>query len=472
MPSKKYQFGMVGLGTMGRNFLLNMADHGFSVAGYDLSEPQVSLLKKETGSRDILATSDKNEFLASLKSPRKIMMLVPAGGPVDSVIHALLPGLNPGDVLIDGGNSYFKDTDRRFQELAEQRVDYLGVGVSGGEKGARFGASLMVGGEPSTYDKVKEGLTVCAAKYDGEPCISLLGPRSAGHYVKMVHNGIEYALMQLIAEAYDLMKRGMGMSAPEIAEEFQQMADGPAGGYLLEISAGVFRKLDPVTGSYLIDFVSDDAKQLGTGKWTSQSAMDLGIPVPIIDSAVMQRHMSGLKMLRTEIEQVVGLSVTPIRAKKAALRDLRLAMQAAMILSFDQGLLLLGRASDVYGYGLNKKNVCAVWRAGCIIRSKMLDQLVRAYDVSSQLPSLLIAPDLMPSLERGMDALKRVVGYGVSSGVPLPAFSAGLAYDRSMRSAWLPANLVQALRDTFGAHQYERIDQTGTFHTEWITEND
>ncbi len=478
MGEQLYDFGMVGLGTMGRSLLLNMADHGDAVAGLDTDPAKAAALKSEGAGKKVEGTTDPKAFVAMLRKPRAIMMLVPAGGPVDAVIGSLSPLLEKGDILIDGGNSYFKDTDRRSKELAGAGFEFLGMGVSGGEAGARHGPSMMPGGTSQAYERVRKTLENVAAKYDGEPCVALMGPGSAGHYVKMVHNGIEYGVMQLIAETYDFMRRGLGMTNDQCRDTFAKWNEGPLQSFLIEITATVLGKME---GSvHLVDLISDKAKQKGTGKWTSQDAMDLGVPLPTIDAAVAARELSGLKdeRVRVSVEfqasphkgvlemlhRIVNEHPDPkLRGLGVVIAQFESALHSAILLTYAQGFAQLHAASGEYGFGLDLERVAKVWRAGCIIRSASLEGIRTAFSRAPNLSNLLLDPAFSKSV--AFDALRAVTCNFVTMGMPAPAFSASLAYLDGYRSANLPANLIQAQRDFFGAHTYERIDKPGVFHT-------
>jgi 6-phosphogluconate dehydrogenase len=468
MTKEKSEIGMIGLGVMGRNLVLNMADHGFSVAGYDKSELQVRALQEEAGDRKVSAVKDLEDFIKLLRKPRVAMMLVPAGAPVDAVIRDLLPHLEPGDLIIDGGNSHFTDTDIRAKAMKKKGISYLGVGVSGGEHGARHGPSMMPGGPKQAYDRVKPIFEAAAAKVDGDPCVAYLGPGSAGHYVKMVHNGIEYGLMQLIAETYDLMKRGLGLSDDELGQIYKEWKEGELRGYLMEITASIFREMDERTGKQLIDVILDEAKQKGTGMWTSQDAMEIQVPLMTIDVAVGMRNLSALKDQRVVACQVlVGPDHTFSKKNSSLIMELRDALYAAMILTYSQGMSQLRVASDVYDYGLVLEDVARIWRGGCIIRADLLDDIRIAFQKKPQIPSLLLDEHLGQQVSARQEELRKVVQAASELGIPAPAFMTSLAYYDGYRSSWLPANLVQAQRDYFGAHTYERVDARGVFHTQW-----
>jgi len=468
MTAQDYEIGMVGLGVMGRNLVLNMADHGFAVAGYDRDAAKIEALRQEARQREVRGAADIKEFIALLRRPRAVMMLVPAGAPVDSVIKDLLLHLDKGDLIIDAGNSYFKDTDVRARALAEKSIQFLGVGVSGGEEGARHGPSIMPGGLKEAYERVRPLLEASAAKVNNDPCVAWLGPGSSGHFVKMVHNGIEYGIMQLTAETYDLMKRGWGMNDDEVHEVYASWNKSELNGYLVEITSHIFSKQDEKTGQRLIDEILNVAKQTGTGMWTSQSAMELQVPIPTIDLAVAMRDMS---VFAKEREQASGMYQRAIprstgdRAKFLA--QLGRALFGAMITIYAQGFALLAVASAKYKYNLDLEAVARIWRGGCIIRAALLEDICAAFRVRRDLPNLLLDSNLSHKVMEHQEDLRRVVCQAAESGVPAPALMVSLGYLDAYRSAWQPANLIQAQRDYFGSHTYERIDAKGTFHTEW-----
>ena len=468
MNSNQYEIGMVGLGVMGRNLLLNMADHGYAVAGYDLDGDKVAELQAEAGTRDIQGAKTVADFVALLRSPRVVMMLVPAGNAVDAVIHDLLPYLAAGDLIIDAGNSHFSDTDLRQKTLANQGIHFFGMGVSGGEDGARHGPSMMPGGPRDVYERVRPVLEAAAARVDGDPCVAYMGPGSAGHYVKMVHNGIEYALMQLIAESYDLLHRGYGLTDAELSSVYAEWNQGELNSFLLEITSDIFLKRDAQTNQPLIDEVLDAAKQKGTGKWTSQDAMNLGTPTPTIDAAVAMRNLSALKEERTAASQLLtGPEIKPAVARAEFMTQLHNALHVTMIISYAQGMAQLQSASAAYGYHIDLSVVARIWRGGCIIRAALLEDIRRAYATQPDLPNLLLDQKFSQIVIEHTADLRSIVGAAAQMGIPTPGLMASLAYFDGYRSARLPANLIQAQRDDFGAHTYERIDQQGIFHTEW-----
>ena len=465
---KEFELGMVGLGVMGRNLVLNMADHGYSVAGYDKDTDKVEALRKEAGERQIQGAETMAEFVGLLRTPRAVMILVPAGPPVDSVIQDLLPHLEGGDLIVDGGNSHFPDTDLRAEAMQKKGLLYLGVGISGGASGARHGPSMMPGGPREAYERVRPIFEDIAAHVDGEPCVTYLGPGSAGHYVKMVHNGIEYGLMQLIAETYDLMKRGLGLSDEELHDVYAEWSEGEMESYLIEITSQIFAQEDPNTGGHLIDAILDAAKQKGTGKWTSQDAMDLQAPVPTIDVAVAMRNLSAMDPERESASKVISGPEPRFEGDKDGfVRRLGNALYAAMITTYAQGMDQLQVASEAYGYDLDLEAVARIWRGGCIIRAALLERIRSAYKHRPELPNLLVDEGVGKLVETRQRDLRYVASIAAQSGIPAPALMASLAYFDGYRSAWLPANLIQAQRDFFGSHTYERIDQKGQFHTEW-----
>jgi 6-phosphogluconate dehydrogenase len=465
------QIGMVGLGVMGRNLLLNMADHGFTVAGYDKDPRQVADLRDEAGDRPIQGAETVANFIALLRKPRAVMLLVPAGPVVDAVLRDLLPALEPGDLIIDAGNSHFKDTDLRQKTLEEQGLHFFGMGISGGEAGARHGPSMMPGGPRQVYEIVRPVLEACAAQVAGDPCVAYLGPRSAGHYVKMVHNGIEYGLMQLIAETYDLLQRGLGLSDRELGDVFEQWNRDELNGYLIEITAGIFRKLDEATGKPLVDEVLDAARQKGTGMWTSQDALELHVPTPTIDISVAMRNLSGLEVERTALTRKFGTpQPTSSGESTLAIEHVRRALYMAMILTYAQGMAQLSAASQAYLYNLDLATIARIWRGGCIIRSGLLEPIRAAYARQPGLAHLLLDDTLGNAVSERAADLRAAVQLAAGLGLPAPALMASLAYYDSFRADHLPANLIQAQRDTFGAHTYERVDMRGVFHTHWTEE--
>ncbi len=469
MSNQDCDIGLIGLGTMGRNFVLNMADHGFTVAAYNrTTEKTREFMDQEVGSRPIRAGYDLKEFVGLLRRPRALILLVAAGDPVDAVLQELLPLLSPGDLIIDAGNSHFTDTNRRGRFLAGKKLNFLGMGISGGESGARYGPSLMPGGPRQTYDRVAPILEAAAARVNGDPCVAYLGPGSAGHYVKMVHNGIEYGLMELIAETYDLLKRGLGLTPPELALLYDRWNQAELNSFLLEITAKIFSRPDDQTGKPLIDMILDEARQKGTGMWTSWDAMDLQVATPTIDVAVVMRDLSGYKDERRNAAQVLaGPSPAFPGDREGFIARLKNALYAGMIATYAQGMALLQRASANYAYDLDLEAVARIWRGGCIIRAALLEDIRAAYQARADLPNLLMDPRLGQEFLKRQADLREVVKTAATLGLPAPGFMVTLGYFDAYRSAMLPANLIQAQRDFFGAHTYERLDAPGTFHTQW-----
>ncbi|HEY3861447.1 MAG TPA: NADP-dependent phosphogluconate dehydrogenase [Verrucomicrobiae bacterium] len=462
------EIGIVGLGVMGRNLALNIADHGFAVAGYDKDQGKAGALRQEAGKSPANPASNVGDFIGMLRKPRAALMLVPAGPAVDAVIKDLLPHLEKGDLIIDAGNSYFKDTNLRAKTLEAKGIHFLGVGVSGGEEGARHGPSIMPGGPKEAYERVRAVLEGAAAKVNGEPCVTWLGPGSSGHFIKMVHNGIEYGLMQLLAECYDIMKRGLEMNDDQIGEVFSSWNKGDAGGYLVEITSRIFAKQDPKTGKRLIDVILDVAKQNGTGMWTSQSAMELQVPAPTIDIAVSMRDMSVLEQDRARASEVFKRPVPPFEGdRKAFLAQLGGGFYAAAVITYAQGMAVLGAASVKHQYQLDLEAIARIWRGGCIIRAALLEDIRAAYRARRDLPNLLLDPGLSRKVSERQEDLRHVVCQAAKLGVPAPGLMSSLGYFDAFRGAWLPANLIQAQRDYFGSHTYDRIDAKGSFHTEW-----
>ena len=465
--TEKSQFGMVGLGTMGANLALNVADHGYSVLGLARSQEKADLFTGLDQGRPLRGIAGGRMFFANLERPRIVILLVPAGAAVDEVLRELSADMEPGDFFIEGGNSHYRDTERRAGELAKLQLGFIGIGVSGGEKGARVGPSMMAGGTSESYERVRPILESVAAKFEGSPCVGLLGKGGAGHYVKMVHNGIEYALMQLIAEAYDVLRRAGGMSNAQIADLFGRWTEGPFGGFLTQITEDVLRVKDEESGADLVDMVLDKAKQKGTGKWTSQDALDLGIPIPTIDAAVSARQMSGLKDQRVALEAHLGPVFAGASADAKLAEEVEAALHVAFVASYAQGFSLLQSASVEHQMDIDLEGSARVWRAGCIIRSKLLEPLRQALGEKSGSGSFLFADNVQNDVKRLQPALRSLVRRMAGTGIPCPALSATLGYLDAYRSGRLPANIIQAQRDYFGAHTYERTDRSGSFHSEW-----
>lgn len=465
------QMGVIGLGVMGMNLALNIEDNDFSVAVYDYwTDRTDDFLKNEAQNKQIIGAKTIEQFVQSLEKPRKILMMVKAGETTDDVIQSLIPHLDADDIIIDGGNTFFGDTNRRMQELQQSGIHFIGVGVSGGEEGARFGPSLMPGGVREAYEKVEPILTAIAAKVDGTPCTAYMGSEGAGHYVKMVHNGIEYGDMQLISEAYFFMKHVLGLTAEELHEVFADWNKGELDSYLIEITANIFTKIDDETGEPLIEKILDVAGQKGTGKWTSQNALDLGMALPTVTESVFARCISAIKEERVAASHLLtGPKVKPFDGDRDALiESLRKALYMSKICSYAQGFAQMRAASEEYGWEIPFGDVAMIFRGGCIIRARFLQNIKEAFDQNPNLPNLLVDEYFKNIVIEYQSALREVLGIAIQYGVPTPAFSSALAYYDSYRSATLPANLVQAQRDYFGAHTYERTDKEGHFHTEWF----
>ena len=464
----KAQFGMIGLGTMGRNLVLNIADHGFAVCGYDRDVAQQQRLTTEGAGKPVSTAATMQQLVDSLEKPAKIMLLVPAGKIVDAVLAELVPLLQKDDIVIDGGNSHFTDTDRRYTQLQQSGIHFMGMGVSGGEEGARFGPSMMPGSNEQSFNAVKNILESIAAKTEDGPCVTFIGNGAAGHYTKMVHNGIEYAMMQLISEVYGLLKNVGGLSNDELQKTFTAWNNTDLQGFLMEITADVFLKKDDNTDALLVDMILDKAKQKGTGMWTSQSAMDLNIPIPVIDAAVSMRYLSAMKEERiATAEKYLPTKNTAFVNKEQLVNDCKNALQFAFILAYAQGLHLLHEASKTYNYNVNIAEVVRIWKGGCIIRSALLNEIRKAYLADNSLNNLIHSPVFIDTLKNVRTSVEQVCSIGMKNKISVAAFSASLNYFDAYCSQNLPANLIQAQRDFFGAHTYERIDSPGSFHTDW-----
>ncbi|WP_343701268.1 NADP-dependent phosphogluconate dehydrogenase [Chitinophaga sp.] len=468
MANSLYEFGMIGLGVMGRNLLLNMADHGFAVIGFDKDTEKAQALETSAsaGTR-VKGVVSLEEMISQLQKPRRVMMLVPAGKPVDDVLASLRPLLEPGDIVIDGGNSHFTDTLRRVSSMKDAGFHFMGVGVSGGEQGARTGPSIMPGGDQEAYAHVKPMLEAISAKVNGEPCVAYLGKGAAGHYVKMVHNGIEYAIMQLISESYRLLK-AVGLNNDQLHQVYKEWNEGEMQSFLLEITADIFLQNDDKSGQRLIDVISDKAGSKGTGKWTSQEAMDLGVPATVIDTAVAMRTISAFKEERVEAAKVYEEPKIPVSAEtKLFISQVKDALQFATIMCYAQGMAMLYNASTAHQMDIPLPEAVKVWRGGCIIRSALLGTFYSALKQAPELPNLLLnkaVADIVKSKEHNTRA---VVVQAAQAGLPAAGFMAALSYFDAYRNEKLPTNLVQAQRDYFGAHTYQRIDMPGSFHTSW-----
>ena len=467
--NQKYDFGMVGLGVMGSNLLYNIADHGFSVIGFDLnSEKAKNLEKGATEGTKVKGVTAIEEFVSQLSVPRKIMLLVPAGKPVDAVIDNLIPHLEKGDIMIDGGNSHYVDTVRRVKYLADQEFHFMGMGVSGGEEGARKGPSIMPGGDVEAFKVVQPILEAVAAKVNGEACTAYMGKDAAGHYVKMVHNGIEYAIMQLISEVYDLMHRGLGLSNEEMHQIFHQWNQEELNSFLIEITADIFKQKDVETGKELLDVILDKAGAKGTGKWTSQDAMDRGVSIPTIDIAVSLRTLSAYKEQRINASKIYNKTHSSLETDSSKfINELKEALFCAIIISYAQGLSLLVKASEELSMEIPLKDVVKIWRGGCIIRSTLLETFYEAYSAKTDLENILLDENIASLLISRIDSLREVVSAAAKSSIPAGALQTALAYFDAYTSERMSTNMIQAQRDYFGAHTYQRVDREGIFHTEW-----
>ncbi|QMI47065.1 NADP-dependent phosphogluconate dehydrogenase [Burkholderia sp. MBR-1] len=467
----KQAIGVIGLAVMGRNLALNIESRGYAVSVYNRSREKTDELIAEFPGRNLVPTYTLEEFVASLETPRRILMMVKAGEATDATIASLKPLLEKGDVLIDGGNTHFTDTIRRNQELAQSGLHFIGTGVSGGEEGALRGPSIMPGGQRDAYDLVEPILKQIAAKApsDGEPCVAYMGPDGAGHYVKMVHNGIEYGDMQLIAESYAVLKDVGGLTNDELGAVYTEWNQGELDSYLIEITSKIFGKKDDETGKQLVDVILDRAAQKGTGKWTSQNALDLGVPLPLITESVFARVLSSLKTERVAASKILsGPAAAPFDGDRAAFVEaVRRALYLSKVISYAQGFAQLRTASEEYGWNLDLGTIAKIFRAGCIIRARFLQKITDAYAKDPALANLLLDPYFKDIAANYQTALRDVVVAAVKAGVPVPAFASAVAYFDSYRSERLPANLVQAQRDFFGAHTFERTDRPGSFHANW-----
>jgi len=463
------QVGLIGLAVMGENLALNIESRGYSVAVYNRTyEKTKNLVEGRAKGKNLVGYETLEQFVAAIEKPRRIILMVKAGQAVDDFIGKLVPLLDRGDLIIDGGNSHFPDTIRRNKALAEKGILYIGTGISGGEEGALKGPSIMPGGQPEAYERIKPVLLDISAKVNGEPCCTYIGPDGAGHYVKMVHNGIEYGDMQLISEAYSLLSYCLGLSAAELHDVFSQWNQGDLNSYLIQITADIFRRIDEETGKPLVDLVLDKAGQKGTGKWTSVSALDLGIPAMTIAEAVFARCISAIKEERVAAAKVLKGPPEKYRGtKEKFIQQIHDALYASKICSYAQGFQLMRAASQEYNWNLKYGEIAMIWRGGCIIRAHFLNRIKEAYARNPSLPNLLLDPYFKDIIERSQLNWRRVVSTAVDRGIPVPAFSSAIAYYDSYRRARLPANLIQAQRDYFGAHTYERVAKPGIFHSEW-----
>jgi 6-phosphogluconate dehydrogenase len=469
MENTLYDFGMVGLGVMGSNLLLNIADNGFKVVGYDTNPVKTAALESSaTKGTMVKGVNTLHEMLALLQKPRKIMMLVPAGNPVDSVIADLAPLIEPGDLIIDGGNSHYTDTIKRISTLKDKNINFMGIGISGGEQGARLGPSIMPGGDQEAYKHLEPILQAIAAKVNNRPCVGYLGKSAAGHYVKMVHNGIEYAIMQLISECYDLLHNGLGLNNDELHEVFGQWNNGEMKSFLLEITSDVFLQKDEKSDARLIDMILDKAGAKGTGKWTSQEGLDLSMPIPSIDMAVMMRNLSSLKEERVKASALYNSSLQHLDiSKDEFIMQLHDALYFATIISYTQGLAILHTASINLKMEIPLPEVVRVWAGGCIIRSALLNVFSKAFEKDKNLPNLLLDSEVVQLMQGKEQAIKNVLVKAIQFGYPSAGLTASLHYFEGYKRNNLPTNLIQAQRDYFGSHTYERIDGPGIFHTGW-----
>jgi 6-phosphogluconate dehydrogenase len=464
------QIGVTGLAVMGRNLARNFARHGYTVAVHNRSFAKTQSLVADHGGEGVFVASESMaDFVASLERPRKVVVMVKAGGPTDAVIQELIPLLEEGDIVIDAGNAHFPDTIRRENELRAHGLHFVGSGVSGGEEGALNGPSIMPGGSRESYVTLGPILEDIAAKVDGVACCTYVGPDGAGHFVKMVHNGIEYADMQLIAEAYDLLRQGLGASAAQIGEIFADWNTGDLESFLIEITAQVLAHVDAATGRGFVDVVLDQAEQKGTGRWTVQNALDLGVPITGIAEATFARALSGSVPQRAAAVGVLPAHTAQweVKDRDAFIEDVRLALYASKVVAYSQGFDQIAAASAQFGWGIDRGAMARIWRGGCIIRARFLNRITEAYERHPDLPLLLADEYFTGAVGNGVAAWRRIVAGAAQNGVPVPAFASSLAYYDGVRAEWLPANLIQAQRDFFGAHTYRRTDRDGTFHTEW-----
>jgi 6-phosphogluconate dehydrogenase len=469
MNTPSFDFGMIGLGVMGRNLLLNMADHGFNAIGFDKDYNKATLLESSaTPGTTVKGAATLADMVAQLKTPRKVMMLVPAGPIVDSVIDDLLPLLTPGDIIIDGGNSHYTDTLRRIKYLQDKKIHFMGMGVSGGEHGARTGPSIMPGGDPEAWKHVQPVLEAVAAKVEKDPCVAYMGRDAAGHYVKMVHNGIEYAIMQLISEVYDLLTKSIDLTNDELHEIFWKWNNGDLQSYLIEITSGIFLKKDDLTGNRLVDMILDKAGSKGTGKWTSQDAMDLPVPVPTIDTAVAMRDLSGYKDERAAAAALYKPRSRKIFfGKEKFIEQLHDALYCATIIAYAQGLAMLHKASSELQMDIPLRDVVKIWRGGCIIRSSLLENFTAVYRKKPGLSNILLDKKIASLVKKKQSALRKIVQRSAAAKIPAAGLMSALGYFDAYCSEKMPTNLIQAQRDYFGAHTYQRTDREGIFHTEW-----
>ncbi|WP_312389294.1 NADP-dependent phosphogluconate dehydrogenase [Chryseobacterium sp.] len=470
---ERYNYGMVGLGVMGRNLLYNIADHGFSIAGFDLDAAKIKELGDEaTSEMKVKGTGSLEEFVAALETPRKIILMVPAGKPVDAVLGNITPLLSEGDIVVDAGNSYFKDTDRRIADLASKKLHFMGIGVSGGESGARRGPSIMPGGDQEAFNLLQPMLEAISAKVEGEACTAYMGKGSAGNYVKMVHNGIEYAIMQLISEAYDLLKKGANLNNDQLYEVFKEWNNGEMNSFLIEITRDIFQQKDDLEEGYLVDKILDKAGAKGTGKWTSEQAMEIGVSIPTIDIAVTSRILSAYKDERVKASQLYAKNeISTPENVELFIKEVGEALYLSTLISYAQGLALLVKASDEYGFDIPLKDVVKIWRGGCIIRSVLLEKFYSAYTQDPNLSNILLDKEISDIVKSKVQSLRNTASFAVSNGISSLGIQTALGYFDAYTTESLPVNLIQAQRDYFGAHTYQRADREGVFHTIWQSVN-
>lgn len=468
----KNQIGVIGMGVMGKNLALNIESRGYSVALYNRTKEKTEAVIAAYPQKALTPANTIQEFVELIEKPRRILLMVQAGTATDATIEALLPYLDREDILIDGGNTFFQDTIRRSEALQKSGIDFVGAGISGGEVGALRGPSIMPGGQRKAYERVAPILKEIAAKANGEPCIAYMGKNGAGHYVKMVHNGIEYGDMQLIAESYDLLRQLVQSPVEELAQIFKEWNKGELNSYLIEITAEIFTKKDDLgTGEAIIDKILDSAGNKGTGKWTSQSALDLGVPLPLITESVFARYISAYKEERVIANDCLpkpAVFTVPV-SKEVLIEKIREALYFSKIMSYAQGFAQLTAASETYGWAFPLNEVAKIWRAGCIIRAQFLQKITQAYEKNPKLSNLLLDDYFISIAEQYQQSAREIVAWAVQAGIPVPTFSSAISYYDSYRSKDLPANLIQAQRDYFGAHTYERKDQAGVFHYDWNT---
>jgi 6-phosphogluconate dehydrogenase len=467
MKGDDYEFGMIGLGTMGRNLLLNMADHGYKVAGHDKDEKKTALLGTESKKENIKGFSSIHEFVDSLKKPRAIMMLVPAGKIVDNVIEELIPLLDKGDLVIDGGNSHFTDTNRRVELLKGKGLHFFGMGISGGEEGARYGPSMMPGGDKEAYKVVQSIFESVAVKVNGEPCVTYIGPGASGHFVKMVHNGIEYGIMQLLAETYEMMKKGLKMPDEKIHAAFKEWSNGRLQSFLVDITRDILAFREKGSDHLLLNDIKDEARSKGTGKWTSQVAMDLQTPLSLIDTSVSMRDLSKYKAQRIQASTLYGNGGASAIDLQDPVQSIEAALYFSTIIAYAQGMHVLSQASIEFKYELKMDRIARIWRGGCIIRSAFLEDIYQAFKSKADLPHLLLDAGIQKKVSSLLGQTRVVLSKAILGGVAMPAYTAALSYFDAFRSEQMPSNLIQAQRDYFGAHTYELIGKEGVFHTKW-----